>query len=83
MAGFLDLAAWGTFGACVQGLAQGMRHKPLNYKPAGYVASAALFVGVGYLLDGVRETQKDYLDRRIAVLAQERAQRGVTFSRLQ
>lgn len=77
----LDLASWAVFGAAVQGLAQGIRQKPLNYKPIGYVYSATLFVAVGLALDQVRTRQRSFLDRRVAVLAQERAARGVEFAR--
>lgn len=78
---FLDLAAWGVLGVAVQGLAQGVRQKPLNYKPIGYAVSGAAFVGVGYLLQGVRQSQKEFIDKRVTQLARERLERGVDFKR--
>jgi len=78
---FLDLAAWGVMGVSVQGLAQGLRQKPLNYKPMGYVLSGAAFVGLGFILDNVRQAQNAFINERVSLLARERLERGVEFSR--
>lgn len=77
----LDLAAWGIMGVAAQGMAQGIRQKPLNYKPIGYLLSGAAFVGVGLVLDKVREAQNKFIDERVSLLARERLERGVDFSR--
>lgn len=77
----LDLAAWGVVGVAVQGLAQGLRQKPLNYKPAGYLLSGVAFIGIGYLLQGVRARQNEFINSRADLLANERRERGVNFSR--
>lgn len=77
----LAIASWGVFGVCVQGLAQGLRNKPLNYQPAGYAVAGLAFAAIGYGLDSVREKQHEMINARVSTLARERLERGVEFSR--
>lgn len=79
--GILDLGSWAVFGVCVQALAQGVRQKPLNYKPIGYLLSGAVFAGLGYGAGQLRLSQKEFLDRRVSQLQADRAARGVEFER--
>lgn len=77
----LTIASWGVFGVFAQGLAQGLRNKPLNYQPAGYAIAGLAFAAIGYGLDSVREKQHEMINARVGTLTRERLERGVDFSR--
>lgn len=57
------------------GLARGLRNKPLTFKPLGYLYGAFIGIGLGVWAENVRERQADFNNRRVQKLLAAREAR--------
>lgn len=57
------------------GLARGIRNKPLAFKPLGYLYGAVIGMGLGFLAENIRQKQAEFSDRKVQALLAARESR--------
>lgn len=57
------------------GLARGLRNKPLGFRPLGYLYGALIGLGLGLLAENVRERQAEFNNRKVQALLAARESR--------
>lgn len=62
-------------GVCVNGLARGIRNKPITFRPLGYMYGAFIGLGLGIWADNVRERQAEFNNKRVQKLLASRESR--------
>ncbi|VVT50524.1 uncharacterized protein SAPINGB_P002792 [Magnusiomyces paraingens] len=70
-----ELLIWATVGACTNGLARGIRNKPLAFKPLGYLYGAIIGVGLGFVAESARAQQAEFNNRKVQALLTARESR--------
>lgn len=62
-------------GAATNGLARGIRNKPLAFRPLGYVYASFIGIGLGLAADAARKQQAEFANKRLDALLAAREAR--------
>lgn len=73
--GFKLTCEFHSTGATTNGLARGIRNKPLSFRPLGYAYAAFIGIGIGLVADAARTQQNEFASKRLSALIAARQAR--------